>query len=141
MERKSIQSQLQELEREERVLEMELMDVLTDISTPDNSDVEGEEVEEPTMPAVRQALLEARTYPSRWTPYLQLYRNREYLTKAEKKVAMMKKLVKRHTLAEVMLNQRFTSALNLIEQIYPDDGGRPGLNSLVACHHVINPQN
>jgi hypothetical protein len=56
--------QHQDLDPQERALQMELLDVLTDIATPDNSDVEGEEVEELTMPAVRQALLNAQTYPT-----------------------------------------------------------------------------
>ncbi len=54
---------MQELDRRERELQMELLDVLTDIATPDNSDVEGEDVEELIMPAARQALLDTRSSP------------------------------------------------------------------------------
>lgn len=133
--------EMQELDRRERELQMELLDVLTDIATPDNSDVEGEDVEELIMPAARQALLDTRSSPIRWTPYAELDQSRVYREKAAKKVRMMKKMVKKFTVAEVMLNQRFTTALNQIEQIYPDDGGRTGLNSLVACHHVLKPSN
>ena len=42
-----LQAEIQLLDREEKVLQMELMDVLTDVTTPDNSDVEGEDIEEP----------------------------------------------------------------------------------------------
>jgi len=133
--------EMQELDRRERELQMELLDVLTDIAAPDNSDVEGEEVEELIMPAARQALLDTRTYPIRCTPYAELYQSQVYREKAAKKVRLMKKMVKKCTVAEVMLNQQFTTALNLIEQVYPDDGGRTGLNSLVACHHVLKPYN
>jgi len=120
---------------------MELLDALTDIAMPDNSDVEGEEVQEVTMPAVRQALLDAQTYPTRWTPYMELYQCRVYRAKAAKKVRKMKNMIKRCALAEVVLTQQFSTALNQIEAIYPDGGGRAGLNSLVACHHVLKPEN
>jgi hypothetical protein len=129
------------LERQEQILQMELLDVLTDLSTPDNSDAEGEEIDERVLPTVRQALLEVKACPTRWTQYAQLYQCPTYKAKAEKKVRKMKNMVKRCTLSEVMLNQRFTTALQLIEEVYPDDGGRAGINSLVACHHVINPEN
>ncbi len=135
----NLSKELQELDRQERQLRMELLDVLTDITTPDNSDVEGEEVEDLTMPAAKQALLDARSFPTRWTPYSELYRSQVYREKAARKVRVMKKMIKRHTMAELLMNQHFTTALNQIEQVYPDDGGRTGLNSLVACHHVINP--
>jgi len=135
----NLSKELQELDREERQLRMELLDVLTDITTPDNSDVEGEEVEDLTMPAAKQALLDASSFPARWTPYSELYRSQVYREKAARKVRVMKKMIKRHAMAELLMNQHFTTALNQIEQVYPDDGGRTGLNSLVACHHVINP--
>jgi len=80
---------------------MELLDVLTDIATPDNSDVKGEEVEELTMPAVMQALLNVQTYPTRWTPYMELYQCQVYKAKADKKVRKMKNLIKRCALAEL----------------------------------------
>ncbi len=112
---------------------MELLDVLTDIATPDNSDVKGEEVEELTMPAVMQALLNVQTYPTRWTPYMELYQCQVYKAKADKKVRKMKNLIKRCALAEVMLNQQFAAALNQIEELYPDDGGRAGLNQRVEA--------
>jgi len=124
----NLSKELQELDRQERQLRMELLDVLTDITTPDNSDVEGEEVEDLTM-----------SFPTRWTPYSELYRSQAYREKAARKVRVMKKMIKRHAMAELLMNQHFTNALNQIEQVYPDDGGRTGLNSLVACHHVINP--
>jgi hypothetical protein len=82
----NIQDHIQLLERQEKVLQMELMDVLSDITTPDNSDVEGEEVEEPAMPDVRRALLEVGACPTRWTAYTELYQNHEYCMKAQKKV-------------------------------------------------------
>jgi hypothetical protein len=41
------------------------MDVLTDVNTPDNSDVEGDEVDEPLFLGVRQVLLQVEAIPTR----------------------------------------------------------------------------
>jgi hypothetical protein len=120
---------------------MELMDVLTEISTHDNSDEEGEEVEERAMPAIREALLEVQPFPNRWTSYIELYQCQRYKDKIQKKVKKLKKMIKRCALSEVMLNQQFVAALQQIQATYPDDGGRVGIHPLVACHHVINPEN
>jgi hypothetical protein len=136
-----IERALRELDQKEERLRMELMDVLTDVFTPDNSDVEGEEIEESSMPAVREALLRVGACPTRWTHYAGLYQDQGYVSRSERKVRRMKKMVKRCRLSEVMLNQQFTVELQKIEETYPDDGGRKGLNSLVACHHVLNPEN
>ncbi len=130
-----------DLERREHILQMELMDVLTEISTPDNSDEEGEEVEEWVMPAIREALLEVQPLPNRWTSYIKLYQCQRFKDKEQKKVKKLKKMIKRCALSEVMLNQQFITALQQIEATYPNDGGRVGINPLVACHHVINPEN
>jgi len=62
-----------DLDRREEILIMELQDVLTDISTPDTSDIEGDEVDEPLMPQVRDALLGAQARPRYWITYLRLY--------------------------------------------------------------------
>jgi hypothetical protein len=135
-----LQLHIAELDRRERVLIMELADVLTDISTPYNSDVEGDEIEERAFPEAREALLRVRAYPARWTSYLPLYQDAEYRSKSEKKIRKLKNMIKRTTIGEVMMNQRFIEALRRIEATYPDDGDRKGINSLVACHHVLNPE-
>ena len=135
-----LQAEIQFLDREERVLQMELMDVLSEVTTPDNSDVEGEDIEEPAMPDVRRALLEVGALPTRWTAYSELYQNAEYRMKAQKKVRKLKNMIKKCTLNEVMMNLQYITALQNVERNYPDDGGRAGLNSLVACDHVLNPE-
>ena len=135
-----LQAEIELLDRKEKVLQMELMDVLTDVTTPDNSDVEGEDIEEPEMPDVRRALLEVGALPTRWTAYSELYQNAEYRMKAQKKVRKLKNMIKKCTLNEVMMNLQYITALQNVERNYPDDGGRAGLNSLVACDHVLNPE-
>ncbi len=57
MEADNLAEAIADLDRQERILTLELMDVLTDIATPDSSDVEveDEEVEELELPQVRDA--------------------------------------------------------------------------------------
>jgi hypothetical protein len=64
---------------------------------------------------------------------MELYQCQVYKAKADKMVRKMKNLIKRCALAEVMLNQQFAAALNQIEELYPDDGGRDGLNQRVEA--------
>jgi len=96
MEADNLAKAIADLDRQERLLEMELMDVLTDIATPDSSDVEveDEEVEELELPQVREALMQVESSPSRWTEYSDLYQRADYRTKAKLKVRFAKKLVK-----------------------------------------------
>ena len=135
----SLQRQILALDREEKRLQMELEDVLSDMETPENSDVEGEDVEEQDLPMVRQTLMDTRSCPVRWTTYLPLYQDQVYREKAEKKVRKLKNMAKKFTISGVILTQQFASSLRRIEALYPDDGGRVGLNSLMACYYLLNP--
>jgi hypothetical protein len=139
MEADNLAEAIADLDRQERTLTLELMDVLTDIATPDSSDVEveDEEVEELELPQVRDALMQVESSPSRWTEYSELYQHADYRAKAKLKVRLAKKLVKTVHLGPMMTSQSFVQALQRVESTYPDDGGRDGLNSLVAIHNVI----
>ena len=133
-----INDELEDLDRRERWLMMELQDVLTDIATPDSSDVEGDEIEELAMPQVRNTLLRAESQPRHWTTYQWLYDDPEYVRKANMKVKLVKNMVKTHQITSTVLTQQFATALQRIDTTYPDDGGRIGLNSLVVFHNVVN---
>jgi hypothetical protein len=139
MEADNLAEAIADLDRQERILEMELMDVLTDIATPDSSDVEveDEEVEELELPQVRDALMQVESSPSRWTEYSELYQRANYRAKAKLKVRFAKKLVKTIHLGPTMMSQNYIQSLQRVESTYPDDGGRAGINSLVAIHNVI----
>lgn len=123
-----------------RQLTLELLDVLTDVNTPDNSDVEGDEVDEPLFQGVRQTLLQVEAIPTRPTAYSELYEKEWYCVKAEKKVRKMKNEIKKNRLSEIITHPSFVTTLETIRENYPDDGGRQYINSLVACHSILNPQ-
>ena len=120
-------------------LERELLDVLTEVGTPDNSDEEGDDVED-RMEGVKNVLLRVEAIPQRETAYSALYNNARYCKKSEKKVRLMKNVIKKVQLSDVFLHPNFVAQLRNIERIYPDDGGRNYINTLVACYEVIKPE-
>ena len=139
MEAADLAEAIADLDRQERDLTLELMDVLTDIDTPDASDAEpeDEEVEELELPQVRNVLMQVDSSPSRPTEYSELYQRADYREKARLKVRFAQKLVKTIHLGPMMASDVFIQSLQHVESTYPDDGGRDGLNTLVAIHNVV----
>jgi len=139
MEAANLVEAIADLDRQERLLTLELMDVLTDIATPEASDVEAEdmEVEESDLAQVRDTLMQVDSFPRRYTEYSELYQRAEYRSKAKLKVRFAKKLVKSVRLEPLMAGSSLVESLNRVESTYPDDGGREGINLLVAIHNVI----
>ena len=131
-----------DLDRQERLLTLELKDVLTDIETPEVSDIEAdnedaEETEETDLDNVRASLMQVDSNPRRHTEYSELYQLAEYQMKAKLKVRFAKKLLKSVRLEPLMAGANLVESLNLVESNYPDDGGREGINLLVAIHNII----
>jgi len=139
MEAVNLAEAIADLDRQERLLTLELMDVLTDIATPESSDAEAENVEdeESDLAQVRDTLLQVDSIPRRYTEYSELYQRAEYRSKAKLKVRFAKKLVKSVRLEPLMAGPSLVQSLNRVESTYPDDGGRDGINLLVAIHNVI----
>jgi hypothetical protein len=137
MEAEDLAAEIAVLDRRERTLIMELKDVLTDITTPDSSDVEDDEVEEVELPQVRAGLMRVEPLPRRWTEYSGLYESEDYRTKAKLKVRFAKNLIRTVHLGPLMMSLAFARSLERVELTYPDDGGRIGLNSLVAMYNII----
>ena len=139
MEAEDLVEAIADLDRQERTLTLELMDVLTDIETPDSSDaeVEYEEVEETDLPQVRDTLMRVESSPLHWAEYSELYQRAEYRLKAKLKVRLAKKMAKTVQLKPMMSSPGFVQSLQRVESTYPDDGGRVGINTLVAIHNAI----
>ena len=137
MEAEDLAEAIANLDRRERALVMELKDVLTDVSTPESSDVEDDEVEEVELAQVRDALLRVEPLPRRWTEYSSLYESEEYRSKAKLKIRFVKNLIRTVCLSPLMMSIAFVQSLERVEMTYPDDGGREGLNSLIALHNII----
>jgi len=142
METVDLAEAIADLDRQERLLTLELKDVLTDIATPEVSDTEAdsedtEETEETDLDTVRDSLKQVDSYPRRYTEYSELYQRAEYRLKAKLKVRFAKKLLKSVRLEPMMTSTNLSESLNRVESTYPDDGGREGINLLVAIHNIV----
>jgi len=139
MEAVNLAEAIADLDRQERLLTLELMDVLTDIATPEVSDdeTEGVEVEESDLASVRDTLTRVDPIPRRFTEYSELYQRAEYRSKAKLKVRFAKNLIKSVRLEPLMAGPNLVESLNRVVSTYPDDGGREGINLLVAIHNII----
>jgi len=139
MEAGDLAEAIADLDRQERLLTLELMDVLTDIATPEASDAEAEDedVEEIDLANVRSSLMQVDSFPRRYTEYSELYQRAEYRSKAKLKVRFVKKLLKSVRLEPLMAGPNLIASLNRVESTYPDDGGREGINLLVAIHNIV----
>jgi hypothetical protein len=140
MELDKIDLEITEIDITVTKMELELKDVLSQVETPENSDVEGDEVDEVAFAGPREALLNVEALPRRETSYSSLYLSPGYCLKAEKKVKLMKEELKKNRLSEIMNDPEFATVLRQIQEIYPDDGGRQYINCLVACHDILNPE-
>jgi hypothetical protein len=109
------------------------------VETPESSDVEGDDVDEPEADGPRNVLLQVEAIPQREAEFSSLYLNQRYRENAEKKVRLMKEEVRKNFISEILLNPEFPDILDDIRETYPDDGGRNFINSLVACHIILTP--
>jgi hypothetical protein len=139
MEAVNLAEAIADLDRQERLLTLELKDVLTDIATPEVSDTEAdnEDIEETDLANVRDSLMQVDSFPRRYTEYSELYQRAEYRLKAKLKVRFAKKLLKSVRLAPLMAGPNLTESLDRVKSTYPDDGGREGINLLVAIHNIV----
>ena len=128
-----------DIKQQLKTLDLETKDVLTCVETPDSSDVEGDDVDEPEADGPRNVLLQVEAIPQREADFSSLYLNQRYRENAEKKVRLMKEEVRKNFISEILLNPEFPDILDDIRETYPDDGGRNFINSLVACHIILTP--
>ena len=75
MEAVDLAEAIADLDRQERLLTLELKDVLCDIATPEASDTEAdnEDNEETDLANVRGSLMQVDSFPRRHTEYSELY--------------------------------------------------------------------
>jgi hypothetical protein len=124
-------------------MSLELLDVLTDVDTPNTTDNEDEDTPLLHPPTTRcivelfQTILNVNAETvSESTSYAELYRQDCYKKKVIKKIKKMKKNARKCDFESVYYSNSFWEHYGRIRETYKDDGGRPGLNYLVAleCH-------
>lgn len=142
-----IQAEINRLDVEEEKLEMELKDVLTDVTTPTTSDDEDEDEEnevaqeelDPIIEFFKTSILSASVFPTRMCEYISRYQDPRYRRIAVKKLKSLKKFIGSVNMDEALRNPNYMVQLNRIRETYPDHGGRVFLNELIAVYCVYNP--
>lgn len=137
-----IEREIDILNEAERRLNMELLDVMTEVETPATSEDEAPEapiVYPPKTGHIHQLFLNMLAVVaalSRDTEYSELYSDRKYLQKVNKKLKKMKKNARKIDFEKAYKHVGFVTHLNQILETYPDNGGRTFLSYLVAleCH-------
>lgn len=142
-----LQAEIDQLNLEEARLELELQDVLTDITTPEVSEDEVAEDDRPIQVGenVEAAIdqyeeaIGARVVPSVNTPYFSLYMIPEYKRNAERKLIKVKNSARRCNFVSAFNDAHFWREYVRVRDTYPLNGGRDDLNVLVALHCFLNP--
>ena len=140
----AIQAEINRLDDEERKIELELLDVFTDVQTPTTSEDEDEEEEDihverdPIIRLFKEAILSASGFPTRMCAYLERYEDPIYRRNAVKKLKCLKKFVKSSNMDEILRNPLYLTTLTRIRETYPDHGGREFLNELIAVFCLYN---
>jgi hypothetical protein len=137
----NINQQIADLDRQERELEMELEDVLTDVSSPDNSDNEEVQLREEENEIARlfkNCILNAVGQPTEVCNFLMRFQDPLYRDRVRRKMKKIKKQVKTADIERVLANPQYMTELERIRRTYPNHGGREFLNELVAVYCVLN---
>ena len=138
MDIQQIEEEIAALDRQERNLEMELDDALTDITSPENSDSEDEDhhEEDNIVRLFKNCILNANNRPTELCTFLMRYEDPVYRRRMERKMKKMKNQVKASDIEAVLSNPAYTAELNRIRGTYPNHGGREFLNELIAAYIV-----
>jgi hypothetical protein len=134
---KKMAAQEMSLEQEEKMLRMELLDELADVTTPEGSDEEEEGAENIStltgaVPVeTLQRMLRAQTTPAVTSKLYPLYQDSGYKLKAAKKIKNLKKVAKK---CSQFRREEFENEIQRINRLYGEDNGRDGIKELVALH-------
>lgn len=127
---------------------MELLDVFTDIETPQTSEDEEDVPVQFPSPSTTKAktmynkILHAPMMPSRPTAYDERYLDAKYRKNVSKKYKKMMKKAKSVDFQSIYDNPRFWLQIDRVAQTYADHGGRDSLYELVALYcHLTSDEN
>ena len=154
-----VEAELAELDVQIIRTNMELLDVLTDVTTPEGSEGEDEHyeysrpaVQLPSLPikgrltlnGFMNALLNVKYLPSGDAPFEEIYRYPSQRKSAARKIAKMKKLVNLQNVMQAMTDPRFFNEMARIceqygqenhrENRYEESGQRNNIIELVALY-------
>ena len=137
----ALQEQLLAISAEEDRIQLVLQDILTDLTTPENSDededlpeIESRSILTNNISPLFERMKAADIVPNEDAVYSSLYEEEAYSRKARRKLRKMRKSLRDCHLNIVVCDGRFQTEVNRVRNLYPDLGGRVGLDLLVALH-------
>ena len=120
--------------------ELELEDVMFEVTSPETSDDEDLRQVRPhreqnhIVRMFKNAILTAEYQPAEVCNFFELYEDPQYRRRVIKKIKKIKKRVKSGDVEQVMNNPRYLEELRRIQTTYPSHGGREMLNELIAIY-------
>jgi hypothetical protein len=143
-----IQREIDELEEQDRRMQLELEDALNDVNTPPTSDTEDDEAGNEQVvygPLTRYAaylqaeMLSAPGIPTEAVSYGNLYQNPNYRRNADRKLKKVKRLVGRTNLDAIDHGDMWNS-INRVRRMYPKLGGRRHLDLLIGLYSLLDTE-
>ena len=139
-----LQARIQQLTVTSERLNLELTDVLSYISTPENTDSEDEDYQLSPMShsakTLYKRIMEANLDPDIDEEISDLYENNRSRHKMHKKMLKMLKMrntIRKADIETAMQDVSFDQRLKDVQTLYPSNGGRHGLHELVSFYTYI----
>jgi hypothetical protein len=143
--------ELHQIEREEHQLDTELLDVFSDVTTPEISEDEDENedfqldstnnVEMEPFQIVRQRMLSAKAEPNTTVKYAWLYQNDQYKSNIRRKMKKLRNVARKADMKRIFDDQDFVDEIDRIHDNYTETGGREDLYELIALYCYIDNLN
>lgn len=142
MSRDQLQARIEQLTVTIERSNLELTDVLSYLSTPENTDSEDEDHQlSPPMShsatTLYKQMMEANLDPDIDEEISDLYENSRYRHKMHKKMIKMRNTIRKEDIETAMQDVSFHQRLEDVKTLYPSNGGRPGLRKLVSFYTYI----
>ena len=136
-----LQARIQQLTVTIERSNLELTDVLSYISTPENTDSEDEDYQLSPMShsakTLYKRIMEANLDPDIDEEISDLYENNRYRHKMHKKMLKMRNTIRKADIETAMQDVSFHQRLKYVKTLFPSTGGRHGLHELVSFYTYI----
>jgi hypothetical protein len=133
-----IQARIQQLDVKIERSNLELTDVLSYTSTPENTDSEDEDCQLSPMShsatTLYKQMMQANLDPDIDEDISNLYEDNRYRHKMHKKMIKMRNTVRKEDIETAMQDVSFHQRLEDVKTLFPSNGGRPGLRQLVSFY-------
>lgn len=119
--------------------DLKILDILSEVEDPgwdfDRNNLQSK-YKNVLVTMLQDKLYNVFPIPIRQTDYSDLYKNREYVNQAFRKITWMQNYLLFVNLHEIFAGSEYVQEKKRLWQKYPDDGGREGLVELIAVYNI-----